>query len=322
MTYIKFTDWVLFVALALIISACGQSEEAVTRGDDLIIRDSMVCYSLFAEPLKYPTETRRSFEKKDSLLKLTKANYDADSRDLDNIIWYGRRLGYLSEYPRAMSVYTRGLHLHPSSPEIYRHRGHRYISMRRFEEAVSDLQKAAELAAGRDIEIEQDGIPNKLNKPLSSLQLNIWYHIGLAFYLQGDYKSASIAYDSCMVYSINDDLLCATSEWYYLTALRLGDIEKAKALLEPISKGMEIVENDAYRDLLLLYKGYKTVDETLPTLEEKHQYATIGYGVANYLLSQGDTVESLVIIDNILATDAWASFGYIAAEADKASGRL
>jgi tetratricopeptide (TPR) repeat protein len=196
--------------------------------------------------------------------------------------------------------------------------------MRRFDEAVNDLTLAAELARGRDIEIEPDGIPNKLNKPLSSLQFNIWYHLGLAYHLQGKYEDAARAYQTCMSYSTNDDLLTATTDWYYWTAIRMGDTLKANELLEPISSNMEIIENDAYHKRLLMYKGLIQAEDIISMntseVEDEHQYVTQGYGVANYLRLTGRDEEARAILERILATDAWPSFGFIAAEADKASG--
>lgn len=310
--------------VALLVSCTGGDSETI-EDETFVIRDSVVCYSLFAKPLNYPVETTSSFQKKDSLLKEAKERYDADSRSLDNIIWYGRRLAYLSEYPRAMSIYTRGLHLHPKSPELYRHRGHRYISIRRFEEAIGDLTLAAELARGRELEIEQDGIPNKLNKPLSSLQFNIWYHLGLAHYLQGDHEMAARAYDSCMIYSVNDDLLCATTEWYYLTLMEMGNTDAAQALLKPIKKRMDIVENDAYHKLLLVYKGDLEPEDVISldttVVEDDHLFSTMGYGIAKHLRSKERNDEANAVLEKIISSDSWASFGFIAAEADKALGR-
>jgi len=318
--------WYLPICLAIVLSSACQSpdsEESVDL-DNLVFRDSVVCHSLFGEPLKYVPETVRSYNHKDSLLQVARSNYDADSRNLENIIWYGRRLGYLTELPKAMAVYTRGLHLHPKSPEIYRHRGHRYISMRRFDEAVNDLTLAAELSREREIEIEPDGIPNKLNRPLSSLQFNIWYHLGLAYYLQGQYEDAKHAYETCMSYSTNDDLLTATTDWYYWTAIRMGDTLKANELLVPITTQMDIIENDAYHKRLLMYKGVIQPEDIMPLqaseVKDEHLFATQGYGVANYLKLTGRNEEARVILDGILRTESWPSFGYIAAEADKARG--
>lgn len=318
--------WFFPICITMALAAACQSpvSEEVADPEELVIRDSVACHSLMGKPLKHVPETVSSYNHKDSLLQIARGNYEADSRNLENIVWYARRLAYLTEYPRAMTMYTRGLHLHPESPEIYRHRGHRYISMRRFDEAVNDLTLAAELVRDRDIEIEPDGIPNKLNQPLSSLQFNIWYHLGLAYYLQANYEDAARAYASCMTYSTNDDLLCATTDWYYWTTIRMGDTLKAQELLEPITSNMEIIENDAYHKRLLMYKGAIQPEDVMPLdtadIADAHIYVTQGYGVSNYLKLEGRNAEAQMILDKMLMTDSWPSFGYIAAEADRALG--
>ena len=63
---------------------------------------------------------------------------------------------------------------------MYRHRGHRYVSIREFDRAIADLEYAATLIEGTEDEIEPDGMPNAMNIPVSSLHSNIWYHLGLA----------------------------------------------------------------------------------------------------------------------------------------------
>jgi len=94
---------------------------------------------------------------KDSLLNLAYQSFLKDSTKLDNIIWYGRRLAYLTRYQEAINVFTQGMKHHPESPELYRHRGHRNISVRKPIEAVADLMKAARLVGNRPIQIEADG---------------------------------------------------------------------------------------------------------------------------------------------------------------------
>ena len=313
--------------LSLIAFGCGSdTETAVSAEPEMVIRDSVVCYSLLGTPLKYPPETVESFRKKDSMRQVALENYQNDPGSLENLIWYGRRLGYLTEFREAMTVYTRGLHIHPSSPEIYRHRGHRYISMRRFEEAVNDLALASELARGREVEIEPDGIPNRLNTPLSSLQFNIWYHFGLAHYLQGNYDDAVRAYDSCMVYSTNPDLLVATSYWYYLNETRRGEVAHAEELLAGIDTGLEMVENDAYYKLLLMFKGDLPQSEVMDISSLSDQGGlydvTRAYGVANYFAQNDQPELARQTMEAILRTPGWPSFGYIAAEADLARGTI
>lgn len=277
-------------------------------------------YSLDGEPLNPIPDSPATFRKKDSLLQLARTAVEASPDSLDTIIWHGRRTAYLSRYNDAIEIYTQGLTKHPNSPELYRHRGHRYISIRKFDKAIADFEKAAELAAGRPLEIEADGLPNKLNIPLSSLQFNIWYHLALAHYLKADYEKAAFAWDSCMSYSINPDLLCATSDWLYMTYRRLHEDEKAAQLLDAITPEMPIIENDAYHQRLLMYKGLIQPAELLDfdnaDMESRIAIVTQGYGVGNYWLEKGEIAKAHQIFQKVLKTNYWSAFGYIAAESD------
>lgn len=269
----------------------------------------------------YPmVESPKNQQKKDSLLKIAKNNYLLQPNLLDHIIWYGRRTAYLSQYKRAIAIYSRGIKLHPNSPELYRHRGHRYLSTRRLDKAIADFEKAAALVKDRPIKIEPDGIPNRLNKPLSSLQFNIWYHWALAYYLKGDFEKAADLYEQCMTYSTNPDLLTATSDWLYMTYRKLGKTQKAIALLKDITADMDIIENKSYHNRLLMYKGEKQPEDLLDfdnlTADNQLDIVTQGYGVGNWYLYHGDKEKATAIFEKILETDYWAAFGYVAAEAE------
>ena len=56
--------------------------------------------------------------------------------------------------------------------------------------AINDFEKAGQLIQGKENEIEPDGMPNAMNIPISTLHGNIWYHLGLAYYLKHDYKKS------------------------------------------------------------------------------------------------------------------------------------
>src|SRR4030042_6920533 len=65
--------------------------------------------------------------------------------NLEAIIAYGRALAGLWRYPAAHEVYSKGIKVPPDEAMLYRHRGHRYISIRKFGKAASDMAKAAAL---------------------------------------------------------------------------------------------------------------------------------------------------------------------------------
>ena len=241
--------------------------------------------------------------------------------DADAIIWVGRRLGYLQRFREAIAIYTRGISAHQNDPRMYRHRGHRYISIREFDKAIADLGAAAKLVEGKPDEIEPDGQPNARKIPTSTLNSNIYYHLGLAYYLKGDFENALKAYRQCATFSKNPDMTVATSHWLYMTLRRLGRIEDAKKVLEPIDAGMDIIENASYHKLLLMYKAEREADGLLSSASaDSLDGATIGYGVGNWHLYNGRSDRAIEIFRTIVNQSAtqWPSFGYIAAEAELA----
>ncbi|MGQ0714395.1 MAG: tetratricopeptide repeat protein [Gemmatimonadaceae bacterium] len=275
--------------------------------------------SLLGAPLTRPTlpdETRARYEQ---ALAEARSQYEADSSDVDAIIWLGRRTAYLGRFRDAIAIYARGIRLHPDDARLYRHSGHRYITIRRFDRAVADLERAASLVAGRADEIEPDGLPNARSIPTSTLQSNIWYHLGLAHYLKGDFERALDAYRECMNVSTNPDMLVATSHWLYMTLRRLGRDAEAARVLEPIVRDLDVIENGAYHRLLLMYKGELSVDSLLPaTASVALDDVTTAYGVGNWYLYTGDESRAYETFRRIVAAGNWPAFGAIAAEAEVA----
>jgi tetratricopeptide (TPR) repeat protein len=200
---------------------------------------------------------------------------------------------------------------------MYRHRGHRFITVREFDLAVRDLEAAARLLRGRPDEVEPDGIPNALNTPLSTLHYNVWYHLGLAHYLRGDFNRALYGFRNALAVSNNDDSRVAATDWVYMTLRRLGRTAEAAAVLEPISADMRIVENQAYHRRLLMYKGLVPPDSLLRANgQDAVTLATQGYGVGNWYLYNGKPEQAEEIFWQITSAENWTAFGYIAAEAE------
>lgn len=270
-------------------------------------------------PLSAETKTR--YERQ---LAEAKAAYEHAPANADSIIWYARRLAYLGRIREAIDVYTRGIAMYPENAWLYRHRGHRYISVRELDRAAADLERATALTRGKPDEVEPDGQPNVRNTPIGTLQSNIAYHLGLAYYLKGDFARAIPVYRREMVEARNDDRRVSTAHWLYMSLRRLGRDAEATEVLVPIRREMRVIENDTYHRLLLLYKGELPLDSVLtvgPTGEMSVTDATAAYGVGNWHLYNGRRAEAERIFRRILAGGQWGAFGYIAAEAEIARMR-
>jgi tetratricopeptide (TPR) repeat protein len=252
-------------------------------------------------------------------LSLAKNSYDSDPSNADAIIWYGRRLAYTGDYLAAIAMYSDGIALHPLDARMYRHRGHRYISIREFDRAIEDFETAATLIQDQENEIEADGLPNAINIPLTTTHGNIWYHLGLAYYLKQDWSQALKAFESGYGIGGNDDNLVSTAHWIYMIHQRMGNLEAAAVALSDISRNMTIIENMSYHQLCLLYREEISMDEMMAANGDDPSNAAVAYGIANYYYYNGDKEKSDRILRRILQGSSWASFGYIAAEADIAN---
>lgn len=253
------------------------------------------------------------------LLAIAERDHERDPDDADYIIWYGRRRAYAGDYRGAIEMFTEGIGKHPDDARMYRHRGHRYISIREFERAIADLERAAELIGNTPNETEPDGAPNALNIPVSSLHGNTWYHLGLAYYLVQDWENAHRAYLNGFRAGRNADNRVSTTHWLYMILRRAGHDEEAERVLENVSADMNVIENMSYHRLCLFYKGEISLEEMTADLADNPSGAAGAYGVANWHYYNGDVDEALRVLDVLVATDSWAAFGFIAAEADLAT---
>ncbi len=272
--------------------------------------------SLFGKPLVAKPATGEALKRLEDNLAVAKKAYDANPKDADAIVWLGRRTAYLGRFRESIEIYTRGIALHPKDARFYRHRGHRYITVRELDKAIADLEKAAALEKGRPDQVEPDGQPNSRNIPIGTTQSNIFYHLGLAYYLKGDFKNALRVYREGEKTSQHPDRLVSLGHWLYMTLRRLGRDAEAQKVLAPVSAQMEIIENTSYHRLLLMYKGELKPEELLSKAGEGVDVPTIGYGVANWHFYNGRKAEAIALWKKILTGDQWGAFGYIAAEAD------
>ena len=271
--------------------------------------------SLFGRPLAALPAPATALQQLDQ----ARRNFDAAPTE-DHYIWLGRRTAYAGRYRDAIAIYTDGLARFPGSYRLHRHRGHRYISDRQFTRAIADFEKAAELVRGRPLEVEPDGAPNKAGIPVSNTQFNIYYHLGLAHYLARDFAAAEAAYRECLKWSKNDDSVVAVTDWLYMTLRRTGRNADASRLLEPLTPGMPLVENGAYLDRLLMFKGAIPEADFARSKpgETPPETAIRDYGLGMAALWRGDLARARELFARQAGSPAWSSFATIAAEVELA----
>jgi len=246
--------------------------------------------------------------------QLHQKRYDEDPLNADNIIWYGRWAAYLGNYQKAIRIYSQGISLFPDDARFYRHRGHRMISIRKFDQAVADFQKAVQLIEGNKDQIEPDGMPNAQNIPVSTLHTNIYYHLGLAFYLKGEYKKAVEVYRKGLLASTNDDMRVAMTHWLYMSLRLCEKKEEAQEVLNPIHPEMTVIENQAYYRLCLFYKGMLKDKDLYENQDSQVMSDAVAYGLASWYFYQGNQDKAGEMFESLIKDGNWASFGVIAAE--------
>lgn len=274
-------------------------------------------FSLFGKPLYRSPMRAEIYEAQKKRYEEAYKNYKADPEDADKIIWLGRRLAYLGKYREACAIFTIGAEKYPEDPRFPRHRGHRFLTLRLFDRAIEDFELAASLMDKEANEIEPDGIPNERNQPVSSLQTNVWYHLGLGYYLKGDYAKAEACYEKGIKAWDIPDNYASFANWYYQTLRFLGKEEEAKKLIEKADPDMDLIENGMYNNLLLMYRGDIPTEQMEAELKEMGELGlvTIGYGIAAWYLINEEKEKAAKLLKDIVSIKGWAGFGYIAAEA-------
>ena len=251
----------------------------------------------------------------ESKLEQAKANLEKDP-SADNLIWLGRREAYLGNYETAIDLYSKGTIKYPKDARFYRHRGHRFISTRCFELAIKDFKKAVGLTRYKDNEIEPDGLPNALGIPTSTLQGNIYYHLGLTYYIQKKYHKARYAYEKCLKLAENNDSYIAAANWLYVIYRHLGQDRRASKLLSTINDDMNLIENHSYHTILKLHQGKLDPVDLENEIMNGQSLAntTLAFGLGNYYSINDNEQKAQSLFDMITKGNQWSAFGYIVAE--------
>lgn len=307
-----FNTTSFFLLIILLTVSCREQHElpVLPAGSQAI--------SLLGDTLKTPQVNPANFDEYNNNLLQAVMDYRIDPENPEYIIWLGRRTAYMGGYREAFNIFTEGIFKHPEDPRMYRHRGHRYITLRQFDLAIGDFESAANLMRNMPDKVEPDGLPNEAGIPTSTLKSNVWYHKGLSHYLKGDFERAADAYRNTLELELTDDMRIATLYWYYMALRRAGKDEEAGRVIADVNPELELFENDAYLSLILVFNGVFEPAHLMETVDDALTNATLGYGLGNWHYINGRRERAFEIWRNIYDTGQWPAFGFIAAESELA----
>ena len=218
----------------------------------------------------------------------------ADPGNVDRIIALGIAQSGARQFREAIATFTRGLARAPANALLYRWRGHRHLSVREFDRAMADLTRGF---------------------ALDSTNYGILYHLGILRYLNGDFNGAADAFARAQQRPPDAAELAGSTDWLWMSLSRAGRSAEARAMLE--RKPDSLAANNAYTRRLALYRGQLTPDQVLtPADTGDVNIATLSYGVGNWLLLRGDTLQARSWFDRSIRSGGWPAFGFIASEAE------
>lgn len=225
-----------------------------------------------------------------------KAALDADPRNVDRVIALGVAQSGVRQFREAIETFTRGLAIAPDNAQLYRWRGHRYLSVREFDRALADLTRGF---------------------ALDSLNYGILYHLGIVRFARGEFAAAADMFRRAQRIAPEAGELAGSTDWLWMSLSRAGRHADAKAMLDRRPDSLKVA--NAYARRLRLYRGEITADpdEVLtPADTADVQVATLAFGVGNYLLVRGDSARARIWFERSIRSGGWPGFGFILSEVE------
>jgi tetratricopeptide (TPR) repeat protein len=214
--------------------------------------------------------------------------------DVQRLIQVGVAQSGVRQFREAIETFTRGLAIDSSNAMLYRWRGHRYLSVREWEKARADLERGLRL---------------------DSTNYGILYHLGVLRFAQGDFAGAADAFRRAQPRAPDAGELAGSTDWLWMSLMRAGRAAEARAMLDRRPDSLPIA--NAYAARLKLFRGLIGPDAVFtPADTADVQVATLSYGVGNWYLVRGDTVNARRWFERAIQSGGWPAFGFIVAESE------
>ena len=215
-----------------------------------------------------------------------------DSTNVQKIIALGVAQSGARQFREAIATFSKGLAIAPNDPMLYRWRGHRYLSVREWDRALSDLQKGY---------------------ALDSTNYGILYHLGIVRFARGEFNEAARLFAMALPLAPNPGEQGGSVDWRWMSLMRAGRAADAKAHLD--RKPDTQPNTNAYAARIKLYRGEITPDQLItPADTADVQASTLNYGLGNWYLVHGDTANARAAFERSIKAGGWPGFGFILSE--------
>ena len=228
------------------------------------------------------------------ILQEIQQKIDADPTNDELYLEMGLALIY--QYHRsddARYVLNKGLYYNPFNGKLHHRRGRKYMSVGRYTESLVDI-----LTASR---IEADDHEH-------------WYYQGVAAALGGFYQIAADALERAneLMKRQGVDEWVACVEWLWYTYTRMGEMDKAAAIVATVDEDTPCIERSlSYKRKVLLYNGTIKPEEFLDReaikTRDRPDLYLIGelYGLGNYYCMMGQPEKGIPLLKECRDVPTW-----------------
>lgn len=290
---LRVTAWMMASLLVLCLGATLRVEAQTQKGTrGAFEMTSLLGRKLYAQP-------------DDDAVIAARKKLAADPKNVALVIALSQAQAGRRQYREAVATCTRGVAIAPGNASLYIERGHRELGLREFVNAERDLARAASLD------------PRKLDA---------FYHLGLAHYFQGEYRSAAASFRKALALAKNSDSVIDCTNWLYVSLRRANETAGAAAVLKRITPEVKNTEPHLlfYLRLEHFYQGALTEQAVLPQkpanpedTEAELSFDTVTYGVGNWhFYNDHDTKRASELFSQVVTGNAWNAWGFVGAEMD------
>ncbi len=220
----------------------------------------------------------------------------ADARNPQKFIALAVAQSGARQFREAIATLTQGRKVAPNDVMLLRWRGHRYISVREFAKARADLTRGF---------------------ALDSMNYGILFHFGVLKFVEGDFAGAAQLFTRAQPLAPDGGERAGSTDWLWMSLSRAGKQAEAAAMLARHPDSLPAPPNYAYVTRLKLYRGELTPATLIGAADSADvQVATLNYGLGDWYMVRGDTVNAKAAFERAVASGGWPGFGFIVSEAE------